>query len=120
MIEVMPESQGNVAGVKVSGKVTAQEYEDVVLARLDAIIKEHGKARFMWYLDESFQGAEAGAIWDDTKFGFKHRKDFEKLALVGGSKWMEWLTKLAAKIISGETRTFAPEQVQEAWDWLKS
>ena len=29
-------------------------------------------------------------------------------------------SKLAAKIISGETRTFPPEQVQEAWDWLKS
>jgi hypothetical protein len=39
---------------------------------------------------------------------------------VGGSKWMEWLTKLAAKIISGETRTFTLEQTQEAWDWLKS
>jgi hypothetical protein len=120
MIELMPESQGNVAGVKVSGKITAKEYEDTVIARLDAIIKEHGKARFMWYLDEGFQGAEAGAVWDDTKFGFKHRNDFEKLALVGGSKWMDWLTKLAAKIISGETRTFPREQLQEAWDWLKS
>jgi hypothetical protein len=119
MIEVMPESQGNVAGVKVSGKVTTKEYEDVVIARLDAMIKEHGKARFMWYLDDNFQGAEAGAMWDDTKFGFKHRNDFEKLALVGGPKWMEWLTKLAAKVFSGETKTFTREQFQEAWDWLK-
>ena len=59
-------------------------------------------------------------MWDDTKLGFKHRKDFEKLALVGGTKWMDWLTKLAAKLISGETRTFASDQLQEAWDWLKS
>jgi hypothetical protein len=120
MIEVMPESQGNVAGVKVSGKITAKEYEDVVITRLDAIIKEHGKARFLWLLDENFQGADAGAIWDDTKFGLKHRNDFEKLALVGGPAWMEWLTKLAAKIISGQTKTFSREQLQEAWDWLKS
>ena len=120
MIEVMPESQGKVAGVKVSGKITAKEYEDVVIARLDAMIKEHGKARFMWCLDDDFQGAEAGAVWDDTKFGFKHRHDFEKVALVGGSVWMEWLTKLGAKIISGETKTFPRDQLQEAWDWLKA
>jgi hypothetical protein len=120
MIEVMPESTGNVFGIKVSGKITAQEYEEVIIPRVDAIVQEYGKARFMWYLDESFQGAEAGAIWDDTKFGFKHRRDFEKLALVGGAKWMEWLTKLFGKLLSGETRTFSQEQLQEAWDWLKS
>jgi hypothetical protein len=119
MIEVMPESTGNVFGIKVSGKITAQEYEEVIIPRVDAIIQEYGKARVM-FLDAGFQGAEAGAMWDDTKFGFKHRKDFEKLALVGGSKWMEWLTKLFGKLLSGETRTFSQEQAQEAWDWLKS
>jgi hypothetical protein len=120
MIEVMPESQGKVFGVKMSGKITAREYEDVIIPGLETVFQEHGKARFMYLLDESFQGAEAGAMWDDTKLGLKHRKDFEKLALVGGSKWMDWLTKLAAKFISGETKTFTSEQLQEAWDWLKS
>ena len=120
MIEVMPESQGNVLGVKMGGKITAREYEDVIIPGVETVLQEYGKVRFMYLLDESFQGAEAGAMWDDTKLGFKHRNDFEKLALVGGSKWMEWLTKLAAKFISGETRVFPAEQLQEAWDWLKS
>jgi hypothetical protein len=120
MIEVLPESQGNVIGVKISGKITSREYEEVIIPRVEAILQEHGPARFMWLLDESFQGAEAGAIWDDTKFGIKHRHDFEKLALVGGAKWMEWLTKLCAKMMSGETKTFTLKQLQEAWDWIKS
>ncbi len=120
MIEVMPESQGNVLGVKLSGKITAREYEDVIIPRVEAILKEHGKLRLMYVVDESFQGADAGAMWDDTKLGLKHRHDFEKLALVGGAKWMEWLTKMCAKFISGETRAFPLEQLQEAWDWLKS
>jgi hypothetical protein len=120
MIEVMSESQGNVVGVKMSGKITAREYEDVIIPRVEAVFQEHGKIRLMYLVDESFQGAEAGAMWDDTKLGLKYRRDFEKLALVGGSKWMDWLTKLAAKFISGETKTFPAEQLQEAWDWLKS
>jgi hypothetical protein len=120
MIEVMPESQGNVIGVKFSGKITAREYEEIIIPRLEAVLMEHGKARFMYVLDEGFQGAEAGAMWDDTKLGVKHRHDFDKLALVGGPRWMEWLTKLCAKLISGETRTFSLEQLQEAWVWLKS
>lgn len=120
MIEVLPESQGNTIGIKCSGKITAAEYERVIIPRIEAIIQEHGKARLMYLVEDSFQGAEAGAWWDDTKLGLKHRRDFEKLALVGGPKWMDWLTKFAAKFISGETRSFSREQLQEAWDWLKA
>jgi hypothetical protein len=79
MIEVMSESQGNVIGVKFSGKITTREYEETFIPRLEAILKEHGKARLMYVVDEGFEGAEAGAVWDDTKLGVKHRHDFEKL-----------------------------------------
>lgn len=120
MIEILPESQGNVIGVKISGRITTREYEETIIPRLEAVLKEHGKARFMYVVDEGFEGAEAGAVWDDTKLGIKHRHDLEKLAMVGGAKWMEWLTKLFAKFISGETRTFPLEQLQDAWVWLKS
>ena len=120
MIEVMAESQGNVIGVKFSGKITTREYEETLIPRFEAVLKEHGKARLMYVVDEGFEGAEAGAVWDDTKLGIKHRHDFEKLALVGGAKWMAWLTKLCATFISGEIKTFPLEQLQEAWVWLKA
>jgi hypothetical protein len=120
MIEVLPESQGKVIGFKFGGKITTKEYEDVIIPRVEAMFQEHGKIRFMWLVDDSFEGAEAGAMWDDTKLGLKHRHDFEKLALVGGPKWMDWLTKLAGKIMSGETKTFPREQLQGAWDWIKA
>ena len=94
----MPESQGNVIGVKFSGRITTREYEETIIPRLEAVLKEHGKARLMYVVDEGFEGAEAGAVWDDTKLGIKHRHDFEKLALVGGAKWMEWLTKLLRQV----------------------
>ncbi|MDO9532342.1 MAG: STAS/SEC14 domain-containing protein [Deltaproteobacteria bacterium] len=120
MIEVMAESQGNVIGVRISGKITTREYEDTIIPRVEAVLKEHAKVRFMYVLDGGFQGAEAGAMWDDTKLGLKHRHDFEKVAMVGGARWMEWLTKLCATFISGEIKTFPLEQLQEAWVWLKS
>jgi hypothetical protein len=120
MIEVLPESQGNVMGVKFSGKATSREYEEVIIPAVEAIVQQHGKIRLMYMVDDSFEGAEAGAWWDDTKLGIKHRNDFEKMALVGGPKWMEWLTNICGKLMSGESRTFSLEQTQEAWDWIKS
>ena len=43
---------------------------------------------------EAFQGWKSGAIWDDMHFGFKHRNDIAKVAIVGGPRWVEWVTKL--------------------------
>jgi hypothetical protein len=120
MIEVMAESQGNILGVKISGKLTTQEYEEIWMPKVEAVIQAHDKIRCYCLIEDDFQGAEAGAIWDDTKFGFKHRNNFEKLALVDGKKWMEWLMKIFAPLISGEMKFFPREQAREAWDWLKS
>jgi hypothetical protein len=120
MIEVLPESQGNVIGIKITGKLTAQEYEEVMIPTLEAAIQAHGKLNFLGLVDEDFHGMEAAALWDDTKFGLKHRKDFGKMALVGARRWMEWMMKFFAPMMAGEIKSFPREQLKEAWDWVKS
>ncbi len=120
MIEVMPESQGKFLGLSARGKITARDYEEVLIPRCRAVLEEQGKMRLLYLLDEDFEGMEAGAMWEDTKFGLKHRKDFEKMALVGGARWMEMVMKLFAPLMEGEMKNFPREQLQEAWDWLKS
>ena len=120
MIEVMAESQGNIIGVKIRGKLTTQEYEEIWMPKVEGVIQAHGKIRCYCLIEDDFQGAEAGAIWDDTKFGLKHRRDFEKVAMVGGKKWMEWLMKIFGPLVSGEIKSFRREQDQKAWDWIKS
>jgi len=71
-------------------------------------------------MDASFKGWKLNALWDDTKFGLKHRNDIEKLVVVGGPKWSEWGTKLAGHFIKADVKTFPENQLQEAWDWIKS
>ena len=61
MIEVMPESRGNVIGVKFSGKITTREYEETIIPRLEAVLKEHGKARLM-YVPDKPQTAHRGHL----------------------------------------------------------
>jgi hypothetical protein len=120
MIEVMPGSQGNVLGLKASGKVTDADYKDILIPRLESIIKDHGKARLLFDFDDQFHEYEPLAVWDDTVFGVKHKNDFEKIALVGGPKWIEWATRISAVFMSGTVKTFSAPETQEAWSWLKS
>lgn len=120
MLEVLPESQGNAMGVRARDKVTSRDYEEVLIPRLEALIQEHGQVRFLYLIDEDFQGVELGAMWDDAKFGLKHRKKFDKMALVGPARWMEVAMKLFTPLMPGEMKSFPREELAAAWEWLKS
>ncbi len=119
MIKMLPESNENAVGIQLSGKLTDKEYKEILIPELESMIKKNGKARLLCYMDENFNGWELEAGWDDAKFGFKHRKDFIKLAVVGGSKWINWGIKLTSHMMSGEIKTFSSNKLKEAWDWVK-
>jgi SpoIIAA-like len=118
MFHILPESEGNILGLRATGKLTEQDYK-VLLPSLENLLKQHGKIRLLCFIDEEFTGLEPGAMWEDAKFFFPHKDDFEKMAIVGGPKWIEVIMKLFAPLMQGEMRTFPPEHLPEAWQWLK-
>ncbi len=120
MIKVMPESKGNVLILEAEGKLTDRDYKDVLIPRLESIIGEHGKARLLLDRGDEFHGWDAAALWDDAHFGIAHRKDFEKMGVIGGPKWVEWGLKLAALAISGEIRSFPSSEREEALRWINA
>ena len=83
--------------------------------------EEEGKINILLYMGEDFQGWEPEALWDDFKLALgKLRKDFERFALVGGPRWVQVAAKLDTCFMSNEMKTFSIDQLQEAWDWIKS
>jgi hypothetical protein len=119
MIEIMQRSQGNL-GVKLSQTATQEDYEKIFIPALNDLLAKSAKIRGVYYMDESFSGWELGAMWDDARYGLKHRNDFEKVAVVGGSKFVDWGTKLAGHLISGEVKTFSAVDLEEAWKWIEA
>jgi hypothetical protein len=120
MIQIMPESGGKIIGVKPSGKLTDQDYQEVLIPTLETLIKQHGKIRLLCSLAEDFAGMEVGAMWDDAKFFLPHKDDFEKMAIVGGPQWVTLAMKIFAPLMQGDTKVFAGEQLPEAWEWIRA
>lgn len=120
MIEVLPESKGNVLVIKAAGKLTDRDYKDIFIPRLESVIREHGKARLLLEMGENFHGWEGAAMWDDFRFGMAHRNDFEKMGIVGGPRWLEWCMKLGALLMSGEIRNFSTNERDAAFTWIKA
>jgi hypothetical protein len=44
MMQILPDGQGKIMGVRTTGKLTDQDYQEVLIPSLEAVIKEQGKA----------------------------------------------------------------------------
>jgi hypothetical protein len=41
--------------------------------------------------------------------------------MIGAPKWEEWCVKTAAPLLMhGQMRTFRPDQLSQAWHWLRA
>ncbi len=119
MIEIMPETKGSILAIKATEKLTTRDYEEVLIPKIDQLIRVFGKIKVVIYLADNFTGWEIGAAWDDAKFGLQHRNDFEKIAVVGGPKWVEWATRIGAYFIDGDVKTYEASDLQAAISWAK-
>jgi hypothetical protein len=120
MIEICPESDGATLAVVASDKLTADDYELVFMPALEERIERFGRARAVIAFDDDFRGWELGALWDDAKFGLKHRNDFERIAVVGAPRWVEWSAKVGELFMHGEVKSFEPTEYVDAVLWAKS
>ena len=119
-IEILPESERNVLGVRAREKLTAEDYEQAWIPRLVKLIEEYGRVRVLLFMGDDFGGWEIGAAWDDAKFGVQYGGKCEKIAVVGGPKWVEWGSNLVGQFLKGEVRTFGSEELPAAWKWIKA
>ncbi|MGC9420360.1 MAG: STAS/SEC14 domain-containing protein [Rhodovulum sp.] len=117
MIEIMERSRGNLVAVHVTGRLHQSDYE-AFLPRLEALFRDHGTLRLLFYADEGFEGWDMKAAWADAALGFGHMADFERLAVVGAPDWVVWCVRLSAFLFKGEVRIFPGEALEEAWDWI--
>ena len=62
MIEVRPGSEGNILILTAVGKLTDEDYKDVLIPQLEAIIHEYGKARLLLDMGDDFKGWEPSAM----------------------------------------------------------
>jgi hypothetical protein len=85
MLNVHEHADGIILMVRMSGKLTKEDYMQL-LSEVERLVKKHGTIRILCQLDE-FHGWNLGALWEDIKCDARHFADIERLALVGDFKW---------------------------------
>jgi len=118
MIEVHPQSHGNVIGFTIDGKLLKEDYKKVI-PQLEDMIAKYGPIRCLIEIT-GMKGAELGAFWEEIKFDTKHYLKIQRCAIVGDSSWHHWMTNLSKLIfLKAKIQYFEPEDMDQAWEWLE-
>lgn len=115
-LHVTEEIHGKLMEVHVTGKLERADYEKFV-PDTEKLIREHGRIRLLVVM-EDFHGWHAGAFWEDLKWDVKHFADIERVAVVGETKWQEWMTLFCRPFTIARVRFFEHGQREDARAWL--
>jgi hypothetical protein len=121
MIDFLPESTENILGVRFTGKLTPHDYREALAPRIESLLERFQTLSVLVLIDEKFDGWTLPAAWANTTFDLKHRRDFDKIAMVGAPKWEEWCVRAPATLLMrGRIGTFRRDQLDRAWDWIRA
>jgi hypothetical protein len=102
--------------ISMIGKLTHKDYQ-IFVPMIDKALKEAKGLETDLLVDMSaFKGWKFLAVWDDFKFGVKHRNAFNKIAIVGNKKWEETSAGMMSHLMKGKSKFF--KERDKALSWL--
>ncbi|HTQ06012.1 MAG TPA: STAS/SEC14 domain-containing protein [Polyangiaceae bacterium] len=106
--------------VNATGKVSREDYRQVVEPLFEEARREGRRIRFLYQLGPSFEGFTAGAAWEDAKVGLQFLRVFEACAVVTDLAWIRDATSLARFMLPCPVRVFENQNTVKAIEWLRS
>jgi hypothetical protein len=115
-LELSEDVKSKLLVVKVSGKLSADDYENFEPA-VASLIEQVGKIRILFVMHD-FHGWELGAVWEDIKFATKHCTDISRIAMVGDKTWEKWMAMICKPFTMSSIKYFDADQESQALEWL--
>ena len=107
---------GNALHILATGTLTREDY-DKWIPEIEDILRVRGKVNMLFEMKD-FHGWKVGAAWQDLKFGAKHFRDIERIALLGDKKWQHLMAALCKPFTTAEVRDFTFDEEDEAHRWV--
>jgi len=121
MVEKIDDLPAGVIGFRISGKITHDEYHELVDPVREALDRGE-KVRYLVETAPDFHGLDAGALWQDVKagasIGLGHRSSWERCAVVTDKDWMRQAISAFGWLSPGELRIYEPSELDAAKAWL--
>ena len=116
MMKVIENMPVGTIGVEASGKVTEDDYKDVLIPTVSAAL-EAGDVRLLYVLKDDSKYSP-GAVWADTRVWAKNLRGWKRIAIVSDADWIENGVKAFGWMMPGKVKVFDDDEVREAKAWL--
>lgn len=120
MIERIDDIPPGTIGLRASGKLTRDEYRQVLEPALRKGI-DSGELRLLFVLTD-FDGLELAAVPEDIKTGvsawFGHHSAWKRFALVTDVEWVARAMHLFAWMVPGDVMVGGLDQLEDAKAWV--
>jgi hypothetical protein len=122
MLTLIPGLPANVVGVEAHDKVTAEDYNAVLVPAVDAAqqASADGKVRLLYVLGHEVPDFTAGAMWEDTKLGVGQFRAWERIAIVTDADWLRHAVHALGWVMPGDVKVFGADGLNDAAAWLLS
>jgi SpoIIAA-like len=120
MIKILEDFPDNVVAVSAIGRVTREDYEAVLIPRVEAAAKRHPKIRCYYEIGADFAGMEPGAVWEDFRVGVEYWTRWERVAAVTDVAWIAHVVNTFRFLIPGQVRVFPTKDMEAARTWVQA
>ncbi|MCE3555154.1 STAS/SEC14 domain-containing protein [Pseudonocardia sp. RS11V-5] len=118
MIEKLTDLPDGVVGLRVGGRLTPQDYEDVITPMIDEAVRAGDQLRCLIEIDDDFTGLTPPAVVDDVRLGLRTVGSFDGVAVVTDRSWIRTPTQWAAFMVPFPMRVFPKADRGPAAEWL--
>ena len=120
MIEKLKDLPRGIDGVRAIGRISKEDYEQVLVPLLDEARREGRHTRFLYQLGPEFEGFTPGAAWEDAKIGLHFLRLFDGCAVVTDLAWIRELMRPAGFFMPCPVSVFGNTEFARAVEWLRS
>lgn len=118
MFEILKSYPDNIIAIEAVGRITADDYRDVLLPEVADRLKRNDSVRMLCHLGDRFEGLSPGAAWSDLMFGVSRWNELGRLAFISDVTWIKDAVLLFAPFFHHPVRTFPNSQFDEARRWI--
>src|SRR5450759_5060801 len=107
----------NVVGVNLSGTITGEDYDTVLIPAIKDKLKKYKKIRMLFQGSRDFSHLTLDAYLEDAKVTW-HMFEFEKVAVVSDIHWMNDSVKLFRFLMPMPVNIFSNDELDKARAWV--
>jgi hypothetical protein len=120
MVELLPEFPPHVAAYRASGKVHKEEYEKVVMHRVDEVAAQYGKINFLVRLETDMDNYSLPAFLNYLKVSFEHFTKWNRMAIVSDEAWVRTAYNALSPLVPGKIKSYPLNEYESARQWVSA